>query len=82
MNEQAQAYQEHIRKVVNQVHDSYSTIISDLVKQLSESRLDTMALSSSNQALNEQVNALVEEINALRLEQNQEEESYKAEVSE
>lgn len=55
--EMQQQVDEHIKRVVAQVHDSYAGITSDLARSLAETRLDVVALSQQNGMLTKQAEA-------------------------
>ena len=49
---------EHIKRVVDQVHEAYKPITANLVKQLADSQLDVMSLSQQNSMLQKQSEAI------------------------
>lgn len=60
--EQTQQIDEHIKRVVGQVHESYLSVTSSLAKQVAEANLDVNALSHQNQILQKQAEATAKQL--------------------
>lgn len=69
---------DHIKRVVDQVHEAYRPITANLAKQVAESQLDVVALNQQNGMLQKQSEAIHKQLqeSLAKIREQEEELSY------